>query len=46
VSGVRVGDISKVELQDGRAIVTMDLEPEFGDLVHTDAKALLRPKTG
>ncbi len=46
VSGVRVGDISKVELEDGRAVVTMDLEPEFGDLVHTDATALLRPKTG
>ncbi|MCW3010524.1 MAG: hypothetical protein JWO90_928 [Solirubrobacterales bacterium] len=46
VSGVRVGDISKVRLVDGRAIVTMDLEPEFDDLVRTDATALLRPKTG
>ncbi len=46
VSGVRIGDISKVALEDGRAVVTMDLDPEFGDLVHTDAKALLRPKTG
>jgi phospholipid/cholesterol/gamma-HCH transport system substrate-binding protein len=46
VSGVRVGDISKVALKDGRAIVTMDLDPEYKDLVHTDASALLRPKTG
>jgi phospholipid/cholesterol/gamma-HCH transport system substrate-binding protein len=46
VSGVRVGDISRVRLEDGRAVVTMDLEPEFSDLVHTDATALLRPKTG
>ena len=46
VSGVRVGDIAKVELEEGRAIVTMDLDPEFDDLVHTDASALLRPKTG
>jgi phospholipid/cholesterol/gamma-HCH transport system substrate-binding protein len=46
VSGVRVGDITKVALKDGRAIVTMDLDPEFKDLVHTDASALLRPKTG
>ncbi|MEA2268583.1 MAG: phospholipid/cholesterol/gamma-HCH transport system substrate-binding protein [Solirubrobacteraceae bacterium] len=46
VSGVRVGDITKVALKDGRAVVTMDLEPEFKDLVHTDATALLRPKTG
>ncbi|HYF27991.1 MAG TPA: MlaD family protein [Baekduia sp.] len=46
VSGVRVGDIAKVELDEGRAVVTMDLDPEFDDLVHTDATALLRPKTG
>jgi phospholipid/cholesterol/gamma-HCH transport system substrate-binding protein len=46
VSGVRVGDISKVDLVNGRGIVTMDLDPEFKDLVHTDATALLRPKTG
>jgi phospholipid/cholesterol/gamma-HCH transport system substrate-binding protein len=46
VSGVRVGDITKVDLNDGRAIVTMDLDPEYKDLVHTDATALLRPKTG
>ena len=46
VSGVRVGDISKVDLHDGRAFVTMDLDPSYKDLVHTDATALLRPKTG
>jgi phospholipid/cholesterol/gamma-HCH transport system substrate-binding protein len=46
VSGVRVGDISGVKLKDGRAVVTMDLDPQYKDLVHTDATALLRPKTG
>ena len=46
VSGVRVGDISQVSLKDGEAIVKMDLDPQFKDLVHTDARALLRPKTG
>jgi phospholipid/cholesterol/gamma-HCH transport system substrate-binding protein len=46
VSGVRVGDIAKVDLKNGRAVVTMDLDPQFKDLVHTDATALLRPKTG
>ncbi|MGI8513332.1 MAG: MlaD family protein [Solirubrobacteraceae bacterium] len=46
VSGVRIGDISKVDLKDGRAVVTMALDPEYDDLVHTDATALLRPKTG
>jgi phospholipid/cholesterol/gamma-HCH transport system substrate-binding protein len=46
VSGVRVGDISGVKLKDGRAVVTMSLDPQYEDLVHTDATALLRPKTG
>jgi phospholipid/cholesterol/gamma-HCH transport system substrate-binding protein len=46
VSGVRVGDITKVDLKNGRAIVTMDLEPGYKGFVHTDATALLRPKTG
>ena len=46
VSGVRIGDIGDVELKDGRAIVRMDIDPKYKDLVHTDATALLRPKTG
>ena len=46
VSGVRVGIIGGAELRDGRAIVKLELDPEFKDLVHTDATALLRPKTG
>jgi phospholipid/cholesterol/gamma-HCH transport system substrate-binding protein len=46
VSGVRVGDISGVKLENGRAIVTMSLDPQYKDLVHSDASALLRPKTG
>jgi phospholipid/cholesterol/gamma-HCH transport system substrate-binding protein len=46
VSGVRIGDIAKTELKNGIAIVTMDIDEEYKDLVHTDATALLRPKTG
>src|SRR3954467_5104348 len=46
VSGVRIGDISKVDLHEGRAIVTMDVDPQYKDIIHTDASALLRPKTG
>lgn len=46
VSGVRIGDIGAVELKDGRAIVRMDIDKKYKDLVHTDATALLRPKTG
>jgi phospholipid/cholesterol/gamma-HCH transport system substrate-binding protein len=46
VSGIRVGDITGVKLSQGRAIVTMALDPQYKDLVHSDASALLRPKTG
>ena len=46
VSGVRIGDIGDVELRDGRAVVEMRIDPEFSELVHSDATALLRPKTG
>jgi phospholipid/cholesterol/gamma-HCH transport system substrate-binding protein len=46
VSGVRVGDIAKVELREGRAIITMDFDSQWSNLVHRDATALLRPKTG
>ena len=46
VSGVRVGDISKVDLENGRAIITMDLDPEHKGLVRKNWTGLLRPKTG
>ncbi|MBA3327697.1 MAG: MCE family protein [Solirubrobacterales bacterium] len=46
VSGVRIGDIADTELVDGRAVVTMDVDSEYKGFIHTDAKALLRPKTG
>jgi phospholipid/cholesterol/gamma-HCH transport system substrate-binding protein len=46
VSGVRIGDIGQVELRDGRAIVTLQLDPEYAGYVRTDATALLRPRTG
>jgi phospholipid/cholesterol/gamma-HCH transport system substrate-binding protein len=46
VAGVRIGDIGGVELKNGRAVIAMDIDPEYKDLVHTNATALLRPKTG
>jgi phospholipid/cholesterol/gamma-HCH transport system substrate-binding protein len=45
VAGVRVGDISKVEYEDGNAVVTMDIDRKFLP-VYQDATILLRPKTG
>ena len=46
VSGVRIGDIAGVSLHDGIATVSFDIDPKYKHLVHTDATALLRPKTG
>jgi phospholipid/cholesterol/gamma-HCH transport system substrate-binding protein len=46
VSGMRVGDIGEVKLREGRALVRLDLDKQYEDLVHRDAKALLRPRTG
>ena len=45
VSGMKVGAIGKVKLKEGRALVRLDLEPQYKDLVHRDATALLRPRT-
>lgn len=46
VAGMRVGDIGAVELEDGKALVRMDLDPEYDTLVRRDATVLLRPRTG
>jgi phospholipid/cholesterol/gamma-HCH transport system substrate-binding protein len=46
VSGVKVGDIAGVTLKDGKAVVKMTIDPEYKHLLHTNATALLRPKTG
>jgi len=45
VSGIKVGDIGKVSLKEGRAIVELQMDPKYKDLIREDATALLRPKT-
>jgi phospholipid/cholesterol/gamma-HCH transport system substrate-binding protein len=45
VAGVPVGELSKVELKDGRAVITMKIRRKYAH-VYKDATALLRPKTG
>src|SRR5437660_11360394 len=46
VSGVQIGNIGAVSLKNGVAVVRMDIDPKFSHLIHTNATALLRPKTG
>ncbi len=45
VAGVRVGDISSVDLENGHAVVTMAIDRKFLP-VYKNATILLRPKTG
>jgi phospholipid/cholesterol/gamma-HCH transport system substrate-binding protein len=45
VAGVDVGDITRVDLKDGRAVVTMKIRRKYTP-IYRNATALLRPKTG
>jgi phospholipid/cholesterol/gamma-HCH transport system substrate-binding protein len=46
VSGVQIGDISAISLRNGYAVVRIDIQQKYRHLIHTDATALLRPRTG
>jgi phospholipid/cholesterol/gamma-HCH transport system substrate-binding protein len=46
IAGVKAGDISEVELQDGKAVVTMLVEQQYAPLLRSDSTVLLRPRTG
>lgn len=46
VSGTRIGDIGEVKLENGRALVRLEIDQEYKDLIREDASALLRPRTG
>ena len=46
VAGTKVGDVGDVKLEDGKALVRMDLARKYDDLVRGDATVLLRPRTG
>jgi phospholipid/cholesterol/gamma-HCH transport system substrate-binding protein len=46
IAGVEVGKIGAVEVEDGLAVVRMDIYAQFADRIHTDSTALLRPRTG
>jgi phospholipid/cholesterol/gamma-HCH transport system substrate-binding protein len=46
VSGVQIGLISGVKLQQGVAVVQMQIDQQYEHLIHDDWTALLRPRTG
>jgi phospholipid/cholesterol/gamma-HCH transport system substrate-binding protein len=45
VSGVKVGDVAGVKLEDGHAVVTLDIDEKYAP-IYNDAHMLLRPRTG
>jgi phospholipid/cholesterol/gamma-HCH transport system substrate-binding protein len=45
VAGVKVGEVGEVKLEDGRAVVNMQIKEEYRP-IYKDATVLLRPKTG
>jgi phospholipid/cholesterol/gamma-HCH transport system substrate-binding protein len=45
VAGVEVGRISGVKIDNGVAVVQLEIKPEYKNLIRDDATALLRPKT-
>lgn len=45
IAGIQIGKVASVELEDGHAVVGMDIEPRYMELIHPDASFLLRPKT-
>jgi phospholipid/cholesterol/gamma-HCH transport system substrate-binding protein len=46
LSGVKIGSVQGVNLESGVAVVTMNVDPKYAPLIHTDASLLLRPRTG
>jgi len=46
IAGVKVGDVTGVELEDGNAVITMQIDEPHEELLHPDASMLLRPRTG
>jgi phospholipid/cholesterol/gamma-HCH transport system substrate-binding protein len=45
IAGVKVGEVGKVTLEEGRAVVVMRIKDKYRP-IHRDASVLMRPKTG
>jgi len=46
IAGVKVGEVSNVDLKNGHGVVTMKIYRRYAKRIHRDASILLRPKTG
>jgi phospholipid/cholesterol/gamma-HCH transport system substrate-binding protein len=45
IAGIQIGKVASVDLEDGHAVVGMDIVPKYMQLIHHNATVLLRPKT-
>ncbi|MGB7588759.1 MAG: MlaD family protein [Solirubrobacterales bacterium] len=45
IAGVQIGKVTSVDLEDGHAVVGMEIKPKYLQVIHPDATLLLRPKT-
>jgi phospholipid/cholesterol/gamma-HCH transport system substrate-binding protein len=46
IAGVKIGEIGKVELKDGHALIRMDIDEHKSGPLYRNLHLLLRPKTG
>lgn len=45
IAAIQIGKVTSVNLENGHAVVGMEIEPKYMKLIHPDASFLLRPKT-
>jgi phospholipid/cholesterol/gamma-HCH transport system substrate-binding protein len=45
IAGIQIGKVASVDLENGHAVVGMEIEPKYMELIHPNATLLLRPKT-
>jgi phospholipid/cholesterol/gamma-HCH transport system substrate-binding protein len=45
IAGVKIGEVGDVQLENGRAVVTMQIQDKYKP-IYRDANVLMRPKTG
>jgi len=46
IAGIKVGEVTGVKLENGHAVVSMEVDNKYAPLIHEDSSLLLRPKTG
>jgi len=46
IAGIKVGEVTGVKLEDGHAVVGMEVDNKYAPLIHKNSSLLLRPKTG